>query len=132
MSAPPHEDCPYPPPAPAPRAQHPAATATKRLELEFEKSYFPLLLYSKKRYVGLMWTSVDKYDYVDYKGVQPVRRDTPQLLKQLIEQSMRHVCIDRRPADARAVITGAFDRICAGDYTVDVCVAAGQGDGRLG
>jgi DNA polymerase delta subunit 1 len=36
----------------------------KKLQLEFEKVYFPYLLISKKRYAGLYWSRPDKYDKV--------------------------------------------------------------------
>lgn len=35
--------------------------------------YFPYLLFSKKRYAGLMYTKPTASDYVDVKGLQLVR-----------------------------------------------------------
>lgn len=42
----------------------------KPIKLEFEKVYFPYLLISKKRYAGLYWTKLDKYDKMETKGIE--------------------------------------------------------------
>lgn len=44
-------------------------------ELEFEKVYYPLILFSKKRYAGIQWTNPETSDGVDMKGVSMKRRD---------------------------------------------------------
>jgi DNA polymerase delta subunit 1 len=56
--------------------------------LELEKVYYPMFLYSKKRYAAKLWTKGKdgsmNMDYIDIKGLQIVRRDnTPH---------MREVC----------------------------------------
>lgn len=56
----------------------------KPVKLEFEKCYFPYLLVSKKRYAGLLWTTPEKYDKMDCKGIEAVRRDNCRLLAQVI------------------------------------------------
>ena len=56
-------------------AEYVSATFIKPIKLEFEKVYFPYLLISKKRYAGLLWTKTEKYDYMDTKGIETVRRD---------------------------------------------------------
>ena len=53
------------------------------IELEFEKVYLPYLLFSKKRYAGLMYTKPEKPDYIDAKGIQLVRRDNCPYVKQI-------------------------------------------------
>ena len=52
-----------------------SATFTKPIKLEFEKVYCPYLLMNKKRYAGLYWTKPEKYDKLDAKGIETVRRD---------------------------------------------------------
>ena len=52
-----------------------SATFKKPIELEFEKVMYPFILYSKKRYASLFWTNPLKFDYIDFKGIQVVRRD---------------------------------------------------------
>lgn len=70
-------------------------TFTKPIKLEFEKCYFPYLLISKKRYAGLYWTNADKYDKMDTKGIETVRRDNCRLVQTLIDTCLRKMLIDR-------------------------------------
>lgn len=67
----------------------------KPINLEFEKIYFPYLLISKKRYAGLYWTNPDKYDKLDAKGIETVRRDNCKLVSDVIDTSLRKLLIDR-------------------------------------
>ncbi|KAF1983902.1 putative DNA polymerase delta catalytic subunit [Aulographum hederae CBS 113979] len=65
------------------------------IKLEFEKVYFPYLLINKKRYAGLYWTRPDKWDKMDSKGIETVRRDNCRLVQNVIETSLRMLLIDR-------------------------------------
>jgi DNA polymerase delta subunit 1 len=67
----------------------------KPIKLEFEKVYFPYLLINKKRYAGLYWTNPNKYDKMDSKGIETVRRDNCRLVQTVIETSLRMLLIDR-------------------------------------
>jgi len=67
----------------------------KPIKLEFEKVYFPYLLINKKRYAGLYWTSPEKYDKMDSKGIETVRRDNCRLVQTVIETILRKILIDR-------------------------------------
>uniref|UniRef100_A0A7S1B342 DNA polymerase n=1 Tax=Corethron hystrix TaxID=216773 RepID=A0A7S1B342_9STRA len=67
----------------------------KPIHLEFEKVYFPYLLMNKKRYAGLMWTQTDKYDYMDTKGLETVRRDNCALVREVIQTSLDKILIGR-------------------------------------
>lgn len=66
-------------------AQRVAAQITdsfkKPNELEFEKCYYPYLLFSKKRYAGMLYTTPAAPDYMDVKGLQLVRRDNAPIVK---------------------------------------------------
>ncbi|KAL5611613.1 hypothetical protein BROUX41_000803 [Berkeleyomyces rouxiae] len=68
---------------------------TKPIKLEFEKVYFPYLLINKKRYAGLYWTKTEKYDKMDTKGIETVRRDNCTLVQMVIEKVLRMILIDR-------------------------------------
>ncbi|RKP11132.1 DNA polymerase family B-domain-containing protein [Thamnocephalis sphaerospora] len=65
------------------------------INLEFEKVYFPYLLINKKRYAGLYWTRPDKYDKMDTKGIETVRRDNCRLVQTVIDTCLRKILIDR-------------------------------------
>lgn len=72
-----------------------SAAFHKPIKLEFEKVYFPYLLINKKRYAGLYWTKTEKYDKMDTKGIETVRRDNCLLVQTVIEKVLRMILIDR-------------------------------------
>jgi DNA polymerase delta subunit 1 len=76
--------------------------------LEFEKVYWPYLLMNKKRYAGLLWTNAEKYDYMDCKGLETVRRDNCMLVRQMIDTCLRKILIER---NVKAAIDHAKDTI---------------------
>ena len=67
----------------------------KPIKLEFEKVYFPYLLINKKRYAGLYWTRPDKYDKMDTKGIETVRRDNCGLVRNVISTCLNKILIDQ-------------------------------------
>ncbi|XP_024377944.1 DNA polymerase delta catalytic subunit isoform X2 [Physcomitrium patens] len=76
-------------------AQQISDTFTQPIKLEFEKVYWPYLLISKKRYAGLLWTKPEKYDKMDTKGIETVRRDNCLLVKNLVTECLHKILIDR-------------------------------------
>jgi DNA polymerase delta subunit 1 len=70
------------------------------IELEFEKTYFPYLLFSKKRYSGLMYTNPDAPDYIDTKGLQLVRRDSAPIVRDVSTKILNTIMYDRSPEKA--------------------------------
>jgi DNA polymerase delta subunit 1 len=76
-------------------ADYVSAKFIKPIKLEFEKVYFPYLLINKKRYAGLFWTRPEKWDKMDTKGIETVRRDNCRLVQTVIETSLRMLLIDR-------------------------------------
>jgi len=63
------------------------------IKLEFEKVYLPYLLMNKKRYAGMLWTSTEKWDYMDAKGIETVRRDNAPITKNLVQKVLDYVLI---------------------------------------
>jgi len=95
-----------------------SATFKKPIELEFEKVYFPYLLFSKKRYAGLMYTKPDKPDYIDAKGIHLVRRDNCQMVRDTSKKVLDIIMYDRDIDKAIAVVKDVSRRLMAG--TIDV------------
>lgn len=72
----------------------------KPIKLEFEKVYLPYLLMNKKRYAGMLYTQPNKYDYMDAKGIETVRRDNCLMVKNVIQTVLNHVLIERNVSHA--------------------------------
>ena len=77
----------------------------KPIKLEFEKVYFPYLLINKKRYAGLYWTSPDKFDKMDSKGIETVRRDNCRLVQTVIETILHKILIDQDVQGAQEYVS---------------------------
>ncbi|KAI0866034.1 DNA polymerase delta catalytic subunit [Xylaria cubensis] len=77
---------------------------TKPIKLEFEKVYYPYLLINKKRYAGLYWTRPEKFDKMDTKGIETVRRDNCLLVQTVIEKVLRMILIDRDVSGAEEYV----------------------------
>lgn len=65
------------------------------VELEFEKVYYPYMLFSKKRYAGLMYTTPATPDYIDVKGIQIVRRDNAPVVKKVSQSILDAIMYDK-------------------------------------
>ncbi|CAF1084651.1 unnamed protein product [Adineta steineri] len=83
------------------------------IKLEFEKCYYPYLLINKKRYAGLYFTRPEKYDKMDCKGIETVRRDNCELVASLITTCLEKLLIERDPNGAvEYVKTVISDLLC--------------------
>lgn len=65
------------------------------IRLEFEKTYHPYLLLKKKRYAGLWYSNPNKFDKLDTKGLEIVRRDNCSLVRDLLKQCLNCVLIHK-------------------------------------
>jgi len=71
------------------------------INLDFEKVYYPYLLMKKKRYAGLLWTKPDKYDKMDAKGIETVRRDNCALVRNVINTCLQKILIEHNEEAAK-------------------------------
>ena len=67
----------------------------KPVEMEFEKVMWPFILFSKKRYACVIWTNEHKHDYIDYKGIQVVRRDNCPYVKEKSMKIFEKILLER-------------------------------------
>ena len=87
-------------------ADYVSDTFIKPIKLEFEKVYNPYLLISKKRYAGLLWSKPEKWDKIDTKGIETVRRDNCLLVRNVITTCLDKILIERDPDGAVAYVKG--------------------------
>jgi len=82
------------------------------VRLEFEKIYRPFLIMAKKRYAGLSWSSPDAEPKIDTKGIETVRRDWSDLVRQGLDRTLQ-LLLRRDGADgvpdATAYVRGLCD-----------------------
>jgi DNA polymerase delta subunit 1 len=94
----------------------------KPIKIEFEKIYFPYLLMKKKKYAGVIWTKVDKYDKIDTKGLEAVRRDNCELVRDLVETVLRKILIDRNVNDALEYCKGIISDLLQNKIDISLLV----------
>lgn len=76
-------------------ADYISSTFIKPIKLEFEKVYCPYLLMNKKRYAGILYTNPDKYDKMDCKGLETVRRDNCSLTREMVKKCLDLLLISK-------------------------------------
>jgi DNA polymerase delta subunit 1 len=55
---------------------------------------------AKKRYAGLLWTNADHYDKIDCKGIETVRRDNCPLVKEVVNNVLKKILVERSYEEA--------------------------------
>jgi DNA polymerase delta subunit 1 len=94
------------------------------IELEMEKVYSPYLLFSKKRYAGLMYTNPDSPDYIDAKGIQLVRRDNCPFVKQVCKSVLNTIMYEQDLEKAISVSQQAGSQLLSGQVEIDDLVVS--------
>lgn len=85
-------------------AEYVSTKFLKPIKLEFEKVYFPYLLINKKRYAGLYWTNPRKFDKMDTKGIETVRRDNCRLVQNVVTKVLELILEKRDVAGAESYV----------------------------
>jgi len=103
-------------------AEEVSAIFPKPIKLEFEKVYFPYLLMAKKRYAGLLWTKPEKYDKLDAKGLETVRRDNCLLVRRMVDTCLRKILIERNIPDAIDYAKGVISDLLQNKMDISMLV----------
>jgi len=98
----------------------------KPIKLEFEKCYFPYLLMNKKRYAGLLWTNTTTHDKMDCKGIETVRRDNCQLVKDVVDTSLRAILIFKNPPLAVEFVKSQISQLLLNEMDMSKLVITKQ------
>lgn len=94
--------------------------------LEFENVYLPLILFSKKRYVGLFWQSGDKYTRLKERGIESVRRDGCLYLTRTLKHCMDLMLKESNPEKALADAKQALINLREGRVGIEDLVQSAQ------
>lgn len=94
------------------------------VSLEFEKVYFPYLLMAKKRYAGLYWTNPDKYDKLECKGIETVRRDNCQLVRTVIDTCLRKILIEQKVDEAVQYVKSQISALLQGKIDISLLIVS--------
>jgi len=70
--------------------------------------YYPFLLMNKKRYAGLYWSRPDKWDKMDTKGIETVRRDNCALVRRVVDTVLQLVLIEHSVDRAIGYVKGVI------------------------
>ncbi|KIY91987.1 DNA polymerase delta subunit 1 [Monoraphidium neglectum] len=97
------------------------------VKLEFEKVYYPYLLMNKKRYAGLLWTKPDKWDKMDSKGIETVRRDNCGLVRQVVATCLDKILIDRDEGAAVSYVKGVISDLLQNKVDMSLLVVTKVG-----
>jgi len=84
------------------------------VKMEFEKVYFPFLLMNKKRYAGVAWACPEKPGQLDMKGIEVVRRDWCQLVRQVVDRCLHLLLRERSKDQAVAYVQETVARLRQG------------------
>jgi len=76
-------------------AEYVSSHFIKPIKLEFEKVYFPYFLFKRKRYAGILYTKPDKYDKMDLKGIESVRRDNCALIRIMMKEVLNKILLNQ-------------------------------------
>ncbi|ODQ63544.1 hypothetical protein NADFUDRAFT_62083 [Nadsonia fulvescens var. elongata DSM 6958] len=107
-------------------AAHVSTKFITPIKLEFEKVYFPYLLINKKRYAGLYWTNTKKFDKMDTKGIETVRRDNCRLVQNVIETILRKILMDRDVEGAQTYVKGIISDLLQNNVDLSQLVITKQ------
>lgn len=107
-------------------AEYVSAKFKRPIKLEFEKVYFPYLLVNKKRYAGLYWTNPDKFDKMDTKGLETVRRDNCRLVQITLETVLRKILIDRNVVGAQNFVKHTIGQLMQNRVDLSMLVITKQ------
>ena len=99
-------------------------TFKRPIELEFEKCYWPYLLFSKKRYCGLMYTCPEKPDYIDIKGLQVVRRDCAPFVKDISKDILHTLMYEKNVQKAMDQAKDIGQRLLDGEIPLEQLVVS--------
>jgi DNA polymerase delta subunit 1 len=94
------------------------------IELEFEKVMSPFFLFAKKRYAYLEWTNPNKHNNVEYKGIQVVRRDNCQYVKDVSTDILNKLMYDQDIESAKEIAINGVNNLLHNKVPIEKLVVS--------
>lgn len=94
----------------------------KPVALEFEKVYYPYLLINKKRYAGLIYNNPNTANKIDTKGIETVRRDNCNLVKNVIETCLNKILFEKNVEGAKLYVKNIVRDLYQGKIDLSLLV----------
>ncbi len=92
-------------------------------KLEYEKTYYPFILYSKKRYSGVMYEfDVDNYSKVDNKGIVLKRRDNAKIVKYIFGGALDIILFEQDVQKATEFVKKSLKDLCSGKFANELLI----------
>ena len=87
--------------------------------LEYEKTFMPFILLSKKRYVGILYEEDPNKGYMKYMGLSIKRRDSCDYLKDTYGEIINILMKSSDIGDAINYLQNALDNLASGQVNTD-------------
>ncbi|KAL0226875.1 hypothetical protein P9112_014199 [Eukaryota sp. TZLM1-RC] len=83
------------------------------LELQMEKVFMPCMLFTKKRYCGIKYTSPSSIGVLESKGIETIRRDSCPLVSKVLTSSLEILFRSNDVSAVKAHVVDVFRRVLA-------------------
>ena len=94
------------------------------IELEFEKVFFPLILFKKKRYCGVIFEKPDVPKKTDHKGLSVTRRDFAPFVKRVYGTVLKTILTKRDIDGAFQFAEEEMRKLVRGEFPVSDLVVS--------
>lgn len=91
--------------------------------LEYEKIYYPYILYSKKRYSGVMYEfDLDNYSKIDNKGIVLKRRDNAKIVKYIFGGCLNIILFEHDVEKALKFMYKSVEEMFQGKFDIGMFI----------
>jgi len=87
-------------------------------DLEYEKTFYPFLILTKKRYVGHKYEFDENNYKFDYNGIVLKRRDNAPIVKEVCSGIIKKLIIERSPQEALDFAIDTINKMFQGEYNI--------------
>lgn len=87
-------------------------------DLEYEKTFYPYLILTKKRYVGNKYEFDENKYKLDYMGIVLKRRDNAPIVKEICSGVINRLIVDREPDLALKFALDNINKMIKGEFNI--------------